>query len=170
MYDQHERLSDSFGSRFGALDQEVASEVESLIESYKPKRNLTSPVEMKILLTDELPVFQHPRRLAYCDQKIVDDQVLEWLEEGIINPSTSEFASPVVLVDKKNGKKRLCCDYRKLNEKIVRDNFPTAQMDCVIEKLQGGQVFTTLDLTNGFFHVPVSPESQKNTSFVTQSG
>jgi len=55
------------------LSQEVASEVESLIETYKPKRNLTSPVEMKILLTDELPVFQHPRRLAYCDQKIVDD-------------------------------------------------------------------------------------------------
>jgi len=74
----------------------------------------------------------------------------------------------VVLVDKKNGKKRLCCDYIKLNEKIVRDNFPTAQMNCVIEKLQGGQVFTTLDLTNGFFHV--SPESQKYTSFVTQSG
>jgi len=69
-----------------------------------------------------------------------------------------------VLVDKKNGKKRLCCDYRKLNEKIVRDNFPTAQMDCVIKKLQGGQVFTTLDLTNGFFHVSVSPESQKYTS------
>jgi len=43
-------------------------------------------------------------------------------------------------------------------------------MDCVIEKLQGGQVFTTLDLTNGFFHLPVSPESQKYTSFVTQSG
>jgi len=44
------------------LSQEVASEVESLIDNYKPERNLTSPVEMKILLTDELPVFQHPRR------------------------------------------------------------------------------------------------------------
>jgi len=152
------------------LSQEVASEVESVIDNYNPERNLTSPVEMKILLTDELPVYQHPRRLAYCDQKIVDDQVPDWLEEGIIKPSTSEFASPVVLVDKKNGKKRLCCDYRKLNEKIVRDNFPTAQMDCVIEKLQGGQVFTTVDLTSGFFHEPVSPESQKYTSFVTQSG
>jgi len=75
-----------------------------------------------------------------------------------------------VLVDKKNGKKRLCCDYRKLSEKIVRDNFPTAQMNCVIEKQQGGQVFTNLDLTYGFFHVPISPESRKYTSFVTQSG
>jgi len=76
----------------------------------------------------------------------------------------------VELVEKKNGKKRLCCNYRKLNEKIEQDNFPTAQMDCVIKKLQGGQVFTTLDLTNGFFDVPVSPESQKYRSFVAQSG
>jgi len=44
------------------LSQEVTSEVELLIDNYKPERNLTSPVEMKILLTDELPVFQHPRR------------------------------------------------------------------------------------------------------------
>jgi len=117
------------------LSQEIASEVESLIESYNPKRNLTSPVEMKILLTDDLPVFQHPRRLAYCDQKIVDEQVQEWIEEGIIKPSTSEFASPVVLVDNKDGKKRLCCYYRKLNEKIVRDNFPAAQMDYSTSRL-----------------------------------
>jgi len=62
--------------------------------------------------------------LTYCDQKIVDDQVQEWLKEGNIQPSTSEFTSPVMLVDRKNVKKRLCCDYRKLNEK----------MDCVIIK------------------------------------
>jgi len=130
------------------LSQEVASEVESLIDNCKPERSLFSPFEMKILLTDELPVFQHPRRLPCCDQKIVDDQV----QEGIIKPSTSEFASPVVLVDKKNGKKRLCCNYRKLNENIVRDNIQTAQMDCVIEKL------------------PVSQESEKYTSFLTKSG
>jgi len=71
------------------LSQEVASEVESLIDNYKPEKNLTSPVEMKILLTVELPVFQNPR--PYCVQKIVDDLVQEWLEEGTIKPSTSEM-------------------------------------------------------------------------------
>ncbi|KAM8718661.1 hypothetical protein ACLKA7_001382 [Drosophila subpalustris] len=86
---------------------------------------------------DELPVYQHPRRIAVCDQEIVDEQVKEWLSEKIIRPSTSEYASPVVLVAKKNGKKCLCCDNRKLNEKVIRDNFPMPQMDSVIEKLQG---------------------------------
>lgn len=152
------------------LSQEQASKVKTMINNYHPRRNVESTVRMKLLLTDELPVFQHPRRLAYCEQKIVDDQVNEWLEENIIKPSTSEYASPVVLVAKKNGKKRLCCDYRKLNEKIVRDNFPMVLMDSVIEKLQGFKVFTTLDLTNGYFHVQVEKESQKYTSFVTQKG
>lgn len=70
---------------------------------------------------------------------------------------------------KKNGKKRLCCDYRKLNEKIIRDNFPMAHMDNVLDKLQTAKIYTTLDLTNGFFHVPVEGGSRKYTSFVTQS-
>jgi len=69
--------------------------------------------------------------------------------------SSSEFASPLVFVYKNTGMKRPCCP---------------AQMDCVIEKLKGGQIFTTLDFLNGFFHVPVSLECQKYTSFVTQSG
>ncbi|XP_041564617.1 uncharacterized protein LOC121467300 [Drosophila elegans] len=144
--------------------------VKRMIDEYKPIRNVHCPVEMKILLSDDLPVFQHPRRIAFSEQKVVDEQVQKWLEQRIIKPSTSEYASPIVLVAKKNGQKRLCCDYRKLNEKIVRDNFPMIQMDNVIEKLQGATIFTTLDLTNGYFHVPVEVGSQKYTSFVTQNG
>ncbi|XP_064536872.1 uncharacterized protein LOC135427334, partial [Drosophila montana] len=89
-----------------------------MIHEYNPKKSVNCPVEMKIVFTDEIPVYQHPRRLAF---------------------------------NKKNRKKRLCCDYRKLNEKIVRD-FPMVQMDSDIEKLQGALIFTTLDLTNGYFH------------------
>lgn len=147
-----------------------ASQVREMVDNYQPCRNVDTSVKMKIILSDDIPVYQHPRRLAICEQEIVDNQIEEWLGEGIIKPSYSEYASPIVLVSKKNGKKRLCCDYRKLNEKIVRDNFPMAQMETVLEKLQGVKVFTTLDLTNGFFHVPVEPASQKYTSFVTQKG
>lgn len=77
----------------------------SLIGDYKPIRNCSTPVKMKILLIDDLPVFQQPRRLAECEQKIVDDQVQEWLRDKIIKPSVSEYASSVLLVSKKNGKK-----------------------------------------------------------------
>nr|XP_041632327.1 uncharacterized protein LOC121502695 [Drosophila kikkawai] len=141
------------------LDQSQVVEVKNLIEEYVAERNVDAPVQMKIILKDEIPVYQHPWRFPVCDQKTVNDQVKEWLSEKIIQPSTSEYASPVVLVSKKNGKKRLCCDYRKLNEKIIRDNFPMAHMETVLDKLQGSKIFTTLDLTNGFFHVPIEPVS-----------
>ncbi|XP_017464253.1 PREDICTED: RNA-directed DNA polymerase homolog, partial [Rhagoletis zephyria] len=64
----------------------------------------------------------------------------------------------------------MCCDYRKLNQKIVKDNFPMVLIDDVLERLQSSKIFTTLDLANGFFHVPVAAESRKFTSFVTHHG
>lgn len=141
------------------LKRADAERIQSLVTSYEPQRNTESPVEMKILLTDDIPVYQQPRRLSYADKCVVDDQVAQWLTEGIVQPSCSEYASPIVLVAKKNGEKRLCCDYRRLNQKIVRDHFPMPLIDDVIERLQAARVFTTLDLTNGFFHVPVEAGS-----------
>ncbi|XP_039960847.1 uncharacterized protein LOC120774994 [Bactrocera tryoni] len=125
---------------------------------------------MKITLTDDIPTYQGPCRMHYVDKCIVEQQIGKWLNEGIIQSSTSNYASPVVFVQKKDGSKRLCCDYRRLNLKIMRDNFPMPIIDDVLERLQSARVFTTLDLENGFSHVPVERNSRKFTSFVTHSG
>jgi len=145
-------------------------EILQIVSGYKPRKINESPIEMKLILSDESPVYEGPRRLPYADQEIVEKQVQEWLSEGIIKESTSNYASPVVLASKKDGNKRLCCDYRRLNKKIIRDNFPMAVIDDVLAKLQKAKVYTTLDLRNGFFHVPVAEDSRKYTSFVTQNG
>lgn len=58
----------------------------------------------------------------------------------------------------------------KLNKKIIRDNFPITVIDDVIQRLLNAKVFTTLDLKNGFFHVPIERDSQKYTAFVTHNG
>jgi len=108
------------------------------------KRNNYCPVDMNILLTGELAEFQYARRIAYTDQKILDKEVEEWLDLKIIKYFRVCF---------------MCCDYRKLNEKIVRENFPMVQMDSVTEKLHGATIFTLLDLTNGYFHYPVELSS-----------
>ncbi|XP_054091732.1 uncharacterized protein LOC128923499 [Zeugodacus cucurbitae] len=100
-------------------------------------------LEVKFHVADDTPVYEIPRRMSYTDRQEVDEQVKEWLKDGIIN-----YASPVVLVSKTDGKKRLCCDHRRLNSKIVRDKFPKPNIDTVIEMLQGANVFTTLDLRN----------------------
>ncbi|GBO99582.1 hypothetical protein EVAR_91285_1 [Eumeta japonica] len=141
----------------------------TIIQNYQPKEVKNAPVSMKILVKDDIPVAQRPRRVSHQDQQIIDEQISEWLDKGIIKQSMSEYSSPVVLVPKKDGSKRLCCDYRKLNGKIIRDNFPMALIDDVVEKLQGLMFYNT-GSKGWIFHVPVDSESTKYTAFVTHGG
>ena len=76
------------------------------------------------------------------------------LKYDIIRESCSELSSPVVVVKKKDGTDRICIDYRRLNQRIIKDHFPMPIIDKQLEKLSEAKVFTTLDLRNGFFHVP----------------
>ncbi|GFW30962.1 hypothetical protein TNCV_2940621 [Trichonephila clavipes] len=100
----------------------------------------------------------------------VNKQIDEWLEQGIVRPSSSEYASPIVLVKKKDGTTRLCVDYRRLNRKLVKDRFPLPLIEDVLDRLQGAKVYTTLDLKNGFFHVDVNEDCKHFTSFVVPDG
>lgn len=89
-----------------------------------------------------------------------------WIEEGIIRPSTSGYASPIVLVRKKDGSARVCVDFRKLNQLILRPLSPLPLIEDQLDALAEGVYFTVLDLQNGFFHVDVDESSQKYTAFV----
>lgn len=129
------------------------------------------PVKLTIVPNDSIVPFRHsPGRLAYSEEKAVDDQVEEWLTKGIVRPSTSDFASRVVVVKKKDGSNRVCVDYRKQNSMILKDGFPIPLMDEVLQKLQGATCFSVMDLENGFFHVPIEEASKKYTAFVTKKG
>ncbi|GFT22413.1 hypothetical protein TNCV_3273851 [Trichonephila clavipes] len=125
---------------------------------------------MTILLSDDIPVSQRSRRLPFVEQKIVENQIQEWLNANIIKPSCSDYATPIVLCKKKNGEHRLCVDYRNLNRKMIKDKFPLPLIEEVLDKLENSKVYTSLDLKNGFFHVPMDPNSTKYTSFVTHEG
>src|SRR5699024_6653908 len=82
-------------------------------------------------------------------------------------PSTSPYASPILLVTKKNGDYRMCVDFRKLNSKTIKERFLLPRIDDQIDKLVEQKYFTTLDLMSGYHQVPVEPESRKFTAFVT---
>ncbi|GFW54691.1 uncharacterized protein K02A2.6-like [Trichonephila clavipes] len=103
--------------------------------------------------------------------RIVDAQVDEWGENGIVHPCSSPYASQVVVVKKKNWEiKSFCIDYRRLNRKLIKDNYPLPLIDHILDCLQNAKIFTTLDLTNGFFHVVVNETSRKFASFVIHNG
>ncbi|CAF5204941.1 unnamed protein product, partial [Rotaria magnacalcarata] len=94
-----------------------------------------------------------PYRYTPASRKIIDDKLDEMLEQHVIIPSKSPWASPVVLALKKDGLYRLCIDYRKLNEVTVRDAYPIPRIDDTLDALQHAQFISTLDLRSGYWQV-----------------
>ena len=96
--------------------------------------------------------------------------VTEMLEQGLIEPSTSPWASPIVLAKKKNGSWRFCVDYRKLNDVTRKDSYPLPRIDDTLDRLAGMQWFSTLDLKSGYWQVEMEPQDKEKTAFTTGSG
>lgn len=133
----------------------------------KPEKPATD-YELKInLKPDSKPFFTKPRRLSFYEQREVDQHVKELLANNIIKKSESNFASRVVLVEKKDKKTRLCVDFRDLNKNVLRDNFPQPIIEQQIERLRDKNYFSKLDLKNAFFNVRVRKSDTKYLSFVT---
>lgn len=105
-------------------------------------------------------------------QKEIDRQIKEMKDSGIIEPSNSEWHSPVVLTKKKNGEYRFVIDYRKLNKVTVPMSFPLPHIESVFDAIgeAKAQYFTSLDLRSGYWQIPLSEESKHKSAFITQSG
>jgi len=135
------------------------------------KSNITeSEPEMTICLKHEQPISFRARRLAYTDKINLSVILDNLVKEGVIRESTSPYASPIVLVRKKDGNLRLCVDYRELNKITIKDNFPAPLIDDHLDRLKGKRIFSCLDLQNGFHHIRVAESSIKYTAFITPMG
>ncbi|XP_075443550.1 uncharacterized protein LOC142487700 [Ascaphus truei] len=89
---------------------------------------------------------------------------------GILTESRSPYASPIVVVRKKNGSVRLCVDYRTLNNRTVPDQYNLPRIEEILNALNGSQWFSVLDLRSGYYQVPMSEEDQEKTAFVCPLG
>ena len=104
-----------------------------------------------------------------CREK-VQQLLQDMLDKKIISPSKSPWASPVVLVQKKNGSVRFCIDYRKVNAVTRKDAYPLPRVDDTLDTLAGSVWFSTLDLKSGYWQVEVNPGDREKTAFCTQQG
>lgn len=116
------------------------------------------------------PIFSKQYRLPYSQKDEIKRQIDKMLEEGIIEPSKSDWSSPILLVPKKSDstgdkKWRLVVDYRKLNNQIEDDKFPLPDITEILDSLSGSIYFTHLDLHQGYYNVNLDENSRKFTAF-----
>lgn len=126
---------------------------------------VTRLMEHEIRLKDCNPIKQryYPRN-PYMQQKIYDE-VDSMLTGGVIEPSSSPWSSPIVLVKKASGGLRFCIDFRKVNEASEKDAYPLPRIDSILDKLREARFISTLDLKSGYWQVPLKKESRPITAF-----
>ena len=91
-------------------------------------------------------------------------------EQGVIEPCSSEWASNIVLVKKKDGSIRFCVDYRKVNNVTKKDAYPLPRIDACLDTLAGAVWYSTFDLRSGFHQVEMDPRDVNKTTFVCHRG
>ena len=123
------------------------------------------PIEV---VTEGEPICQRAYRTPLLKRQAISKAVDEMLAQGIIQPSCSPWASPVILVPKPDGSIRFCVDYRKLNQITRKDRYP--QVADVHDGMQGSSIFSTIDLKSGFHQIQVNPSDCEKTAFICHRG
>ena len=119
----------------------------------------------KIILTDQEPVSCRPYRVPVHLEEKTRECLNKMSELGIIRPSTSPYSAPVVLVKKPDGNIRLCVDFRKLNMRVQRNQYPPRLVDEIFDQLSGSKFFSNVDITSAFWSIPLAEESIPCTAF-----
>ncbi len=126
--------------------------------------------EQAIPLTDDKPVIQKQYPLPQAAKKALNERIDEFLKAKIIKPSTSVYNSAIWMVPKKDGKWRMCLDFRALNKKVESDPFPLPRIEETLEAFNGTKYMSAADLFWGFYHVKVKPEDTHKLAFTTSTG
>ena len=116
------------------------------------------------------PPSRPPYRLGLAEQDEMEEQVKDLLAQGFNRPSASPYGAPILFVPKKDGRWRMCIDYRALNKQTVKDQFPLPYIDSLLERLGQAKVFTKLDLASGYHHIAMEETSIQKIAFRANRG
>ena len=130
----------------------------------------TQTVKMKIDTGDHKPIKLKPYRTPFTKRPIVDKAIDDMLAANVIQPSRSPWSFPIVIVDKKDGSKRFCTDFRKLNLISKKSSWPLPVIDDMLAVLGKAEFFTTLDLKSGYWQIPIDENDKEKTAFTCHRG
>lgn len=159
------------------LQNSTSPGIQKLIEQYSdifkvpvelpPKRSQDHFIPIK---PGSKPVHSNPYRCPYFQKEEIEKITREMLDCGVIRNSNSPYASPVLLVKKKDNTWRMVVDYRALNSITIKNKYPIPIIEELLAELQGSTVFTKLDLRSGYHQIRVNEEDVYKTAFKTHNG
>ena len=165
------------GIKFGEdLSSQQRKQLESLIMEFHDifgeptTHSTTTHVQHSINTGNAPPINQRAYRVSEKEKDVAKREIIKMLTLGIIRPSSSSWASPIVLVKKKDGTMRFCVDYRKLNAVTARDVYPLPRIEELLNYLKGKKFFSLCDAIYGFWQVPIVEGDVAKTAFTSSEG
>ncbi|MCG8032791.1 MAG: retroviral-like aspartic protease family protein, partial [Candidatus Thiodiazotropha taylori] len=172
-----EHLVDLYRRATVSLCTEEKERVKNLLIRYQDTFSrdewdlgLTHLAEHAIPTGDSAPIKQPPRRVPLAHAEAEEQAIEDLRAKGVIRDSISPWASPIVLVAKKDGGVRPCVDYRKVNQLVKPEAFPLPRIQDCLDAVAGSSLFSTFDLTSGYFQIPVKKTDIPKTAFVCKYG
>jgi hypothetical protein len=132
-----------------------------------PERKVEFAIE---LLPGTAPISKRAYRVSRPELVEIKKQIDELSEKGYIRSSTSPWAAPALFVEKKDGSRRMCIDYRALNEVTIKNKYPLPRIEYLFDQLRGVNVFSKIDLRSGYHQLRIQPSDIPKTTFITKYG
>jgi hypothetical protein len=132
-----------------------------------PERKVEFAIE---LIPSIAPISKRAYRVSGPELVELKKQIDELSEKGYIRPSTLPWAAPVLFVEKKDGPKRMCIDYRALNVVTIKNKYPLPRIEDLFDQLRGASVFSKIDLRSGHHQLRIRPSDIPKTTFITKYG
>ena len=172
-----DHLNDLYEGAAHGLSQSEKEQMARLLSQFQDTFSrdewdlgLTTLSEHSIPTGDATPIKQPPRHVPLAHAAEEKQAIEELKAKGVIRDSLSPWASPIVLVRKKDCGVRPCVDYRRVNQLVKPDGFPLPRIQDCLDSVAGSNLFSTFDLTRGYFQIPVKEEDIPKTAFVCKYG
>ncbi len=153
-----------------AQKKELQHLVGQFSDVFSPLPGRTHVLQHDVRTPPGTIVRQRPYRVPEARRHSIEEEVQEMLRLGVIEPSRSPWSSPIVMVPKPDGTLRFCNDFRRLNEVSEFDGYPMPRVDELLDRLGRARFISTLDLTKGYWQVPLTEQAKPKTAFSTPNG
>lgn len=153
-----------------SLLKEQAEKLDALIESHFPtsddqKIGRTDQVMHVIDTGDAKPIKQRHYTMSPARQKLVEEELDKMLDLDIVEPSKSPWSAPIVLLDKPDGSRRFCINFKALNAVTKPDAYPLPKVTHILDRLRDARYLSSLDIKSAFWQIPLDPDSKEKTAF-----